>query len=153
MYCNETPTLLAYNARGGNEFDDLSGNIKRQQDTATKKHIASAYQNQKGKLGIYVHCEVNGKDTIKLGGQFWEKYRKMLLPITSIIEFLDGKLGVSESKKINNTKLKTDVNFKKRSLAKQASKLPASFELIAPSIGFGVGIGYGESNGAIVTGS
>ncbi|MGG6231142.1 hypothetical protein [Tenacibaculum sp. SDUM215027] len=74
----------------------------------------------------------------------------MLLPITSIIEFLDGKLGVSESKKINNTKLKTDVNFKKRSLAKQASKLPASFELIAPSIGFGVGIGYGESNGAIV---
>ncbi|WP_430729925.1 hypothetical protein [Tenacibaculum sp. SDUM215027] len=85
MYCNETPTLLGYNARGDNEFDDLSGNIKRQQDTVTKKHIASAYQNQKGKLGIYVHCEVSGKDTIKLGGQFWEKYRKMLSPFSVTI--------------------------------------------------------------------
>ncbi|MCL5247685.1 hypothetical protein M4I21_17870 [Cellulophaga sp. 20_2_10] len=149
LYYNETPTLLAHNARSSNEFDDFSGNIKRQQEKATKKHIASAYQNQKGKLGIYVHCEVNGKDTIKLGGQFWEKYRKMLSPITSIIEFLDGKLGVSEAKSINDTKLKTDLNFKKRSIAKQ-SELPVSFELMAPSIGFGVGIGYGESNGAIV---
>lgn len=139
LYYNESPTQLEYYDRRENEFDDLSGNIKRAELVSLKKRIGSAYHNQKSGFALSVDCEVNGKSTIHLSKIFAEKYKKNFKIIFDILDFLDDKLGVSVAKKEDEKQSKENINYNKR---KGLRDLPVSFELMPPSLGIGVGIGY-----------
>ncbi len=141
LYYKQTPTEMEFHKLSG--AADMSGQIKRKQEAATAKHIATAYQNQKSEFGIYVECEVDGSSKIKLGKDFAEKFRKMLAPLTWISSFMDDKLAVSNAK-AEQEKLKLSG---KKGLLARLNKLPMSFEIIAPNIGVGLGIGYGETQG------
>ncbi len=147
LYYNETPTQMEYHNLADNEFADMSGNIRRKREASTAKHISTAYQNQKSAFGIYVECEVDGSSKIKLGKDFAEKFRKMLAPLTWISSFMDDKLAASDAK-AEQEKLK--LNTGKKGLLARLNKLPMSFEIIAPNIGVGLGIGYGETQGHAV---
>ncbi|MDO6761666.1 hypothetical protein Q4566_15775 [Tamlana sp. 2_MG-2023] len=83
LYYKQTPTEMEYHQLSG--ANDMSGNIKRKRDTATSKHISTAYQNQKSEFGLYVECEIDGSSKIKLGKDFAEKFRTMIAPITWIV--------------------------------------------------------------------
>ncbi|WP_108867131.1 hypothetical protein [Aquimarina aquimarini] len=139
LYYNQTPTEMEYQSHSGDR--DMSGNIKRKREAATAKHISTAYQNQKSEFGLYVECEVDGSSKIKLGKDFAEKFRKMISPLTWMVDRLDSDLGVSNAKK-EEEKLKLSG---KKGLMARLNKLPMSFELKAPNIGVGLGIGYGET--------
>ncbi|WP_405266367.1 hypothetical protein [Cellulophaga sp. Ld12] len=142
LYYNETKT----NMGDGNFDEDITGRIKNKRDSADAKHIATAYQNQKSNFRFYVSCEVNGTKLDDLGKTFSEKYRKMFAPFTALVNKLDTDLGLSSAK------AETEILGKsgKKGLLARLNKLPMSFELIAPQLGVGVGIGYGESSGSLI---
>ena len=141
LYYNQNATEMEYHQLSG--VEDMSGSIKKKREAATAKHISTAYQNQKSKFGLYVECEVDGRNKIKLGKDFAEKFRKMMAPLTWIVDKLDTDLGVSNAK-AGEAKLKVSG---KKGLIARLNKLPMSFELTAPNIGVGIGIGYGETQG------
>ena len=86
-----------------NEGDINTSNNNKRKDIL-KKQISNelkSYVGSKSSFGIFVECEVSGEDdVIKLGGEFGEKYRKMLQPLFWIVNKLDGDLGVSDAKTV-----------------------------------------------------
>lgn len=149
LYYKTTTPLVEYYS-GFNEGDINTSNNNKRKDIL-KKQISNelkSYIGSKSSFGIFVECEVSGEDdVIKLGGEFGEKYRKMLQPLFWMVNKLDGDLGVSDAKS-EASKIRTGVAPK--GLKARLSALPMSFTLLPPSIGLGVGIGYGASqNGNI----
>ncbi len=148
LYYNDSPTQLDYFDRSKNEFDDLSGNIRRAEEASIKKRVASAYHNLKSGFAFSLDCEVSGEAPIHLSKAFSEKYRNTLKPIFDIIEFLDNKLGVSKAKEEDERQTRTSASYVKR---KGIRDLPVSFELKPPSLGIGASIGYSTDKNYIQT--
>lgn len=149
LYYKATTPLVEYYS-DFNEGDINTSNNNKRKDIL-KKQISNelkSYVGSKSSFGIFVECEVSGEDEVfQLGGEFGEKYRKMLQPLFWMVNKLDGDLGVSDAKS-EASKIRTGVAPK--GLKARLSALPMSFTLLPPAIGVGLGIGYGASqNGNI----
>ncbi len=98
---------------------------------------------QKSSFEVGIECELSGRSPLNLNTEFAEKIRGILAPILWIHDKLNSDIGVSNAKKENN-RLKASG---RSGLLKRLSRAPMSFTLVSPKIGFGVGIGYGETEG------
>lgn len=148
LYYNNTPTQLDYYERGENEFDDLSGNIRREREKAVKNRKSSTSHNLETGFAFSLDCEVSNKAPIHLSLAFSKKLRNLLEPIYSVRNFLDKYLGASKAKEEDEKKSKTDRNYLQR---KGIREFPISFEIKPPSLGIGLGIGYATTNQSIST--
>jgi len=151
LYYNTTTPLDEYYS-GFNEGKVNTQNNSTRKDILDKKvanHLQH-YVGRKTSFGLYVECEVSGEDdVIKLGNDFAEKYRTMLKPLFWIVNKVDGDLGVSDAQ-AENRRLQTSPATQKGLMAR-LNALPMSFELNPPSIGVGLGIGYGVSKTGHIT--
>lgn len=139
IYYKETPTQLEYFDRGNNEFDDLSGNIRRANESAEKKREATRSHLSKSEFGLSLICETGGSEPIEVSKAFSEKIRNTFGPLFSVIDFLDSLLGISKAKEEDHAQATSNSNYVKR---KGLRALPISFEIKPPSLGLGIGIGY-----------
>lgn len=150
LYYKATTELVEHYS-GFNERKINTSNNNKRKEILDKK-ISNGLQHYVGRkttFGLYVECEVAGEDdVIKLGDEFGEKYRKMCAPLYWMVETLDNDLGVSDAEE-EKSKLLSSPSTKEGLLARLKT-MPMEFELNPPSIGVGLGIGYGSSqNGKI----
>jgi hypothetical protein len=138
IFYKETTTKLEYFDRSNNEFDDLSGNIRRANESAEKKRESSLSHLSKTKFGLSLICEAGGSEPIEVSKAFSEKIRNTFGPIFTVIDFLDNLLGISKAKEEDHAQ-SSNPNYVKR---KGLRTLPISFEIKPPSLGLGIGIGY-----------
>ncbi|MBU3122023.1 hypothetical protein KN811_01285 [Sinomicrobium sp. 2019215] len=140
LYYEGTTELKDYYS-GFNEGDVNTSNNNERKEILDNL-VASELQRDVGRktsFGLYVECEINGGSTFKLGDKFAEKYRKMLAPLLWIVNKIDNDFNISEAKE-EDARLKRSAN---RGLMARLNALPMSFELLAPAVGAGIGIGYG----------
>ena len=127
--------------------DDPSGSIRKKRDAAINKKLSADLSGDlklnMTNFKLFVECEYSGGKKEIIGDTFAEKFRGMLSPIIWIKEKMDSVLGVSAAK-VESKRLKT---LAKPGLLARLNKLPMNFTLHAPAVGFGVGIGYGTTQG------
>ncbi len=144
-------TPLAEYYSGYNEGKENTANNNKRKDILNKS-ISNHLQHfvgRKTSFGLYVECEVSDKETIKLGDEFAEKFRKMCAPLFWMVNTLDSSIGVSNAKE-EQARLKASPNTKKGLLGR-LNKMPMEFELMPPSIGVGLGVNYGVSQTGAIT--
>lgn len=148
IYYKPTASLVEHYA------DSYEGRIKTSNSNTRldirERVINNAGQVEEGRKTSFtlgVECEISGEDDIiSLSKEMGEKYRKMLSPLLWIVNKLDGDLGISEARTENNH-IRTSGNT---GLLSRLNKVPMSFELEAPNIGVGLGIGFaGSKSGRI----
>ena len=148
IYYKPTASLVEHYA------DSYEGRIKTSNSNTRldirERMINNAGQVEEGRKTSFtlgVECEVIGEDDIiSLSKEMGEKYRKMLSPLLWIVNKLDGDLAISAARTENNH-IQTSGNT---GLLARLNKLPMSFELEAPNIGVGLGIGFaGSTTGKI----
>ncbi|WP_026449532.1 hypothetical protein [Aequorivita capsosiphonis] len=154
LYYENTNGMLDYYNKSqskGEQFpilsDDPSGNIKKKRDAAIKKKISAELSGELNlnltDFKLFVECEYSGGKKEIIGDTFAEKFRGMLSPIVWVKDKMDSVLGVTDAA-IESERLK---KVAKPGLLKRLNELPMSFTLHAPAVGFGVGIGYGATQG------
>lgn len=159
-YNIETPlyykanTALTEHYSGFNEGEINSSNNNKRKEILDKK-ISNGLQHYVGRkttFGLHVECEVSGEDdVINLGDEFGEKFREMCAPLFWMVDTLDNDLGVSDARE-EQTRLIASPDTKKGLLDRfNDSKLAMEFELNPPSVGVGLGIGYGSSKDGRIT--
>lgn len=157
-YNIETPlyykanTALTEHYSGFNEGEINSSNNNKRKEILDKK-VSNGLQHYVGRkttFGLHVECEVSGEDdVINLGDEFGEKFREMCAPLFWMVDTLDNDLGVSDAREEQANLLSSPST--KKGLWDRLNKLPMEFELNPPSIGIGLGIGYGSSKDGRIT--
>ncbi|MGG6231136.1 hypothetical protein [Tenacibaculum sp. SDUM215027] len=149
IYYKASDNLIDYYS-GYSEGDVSTSNNKARKDILDKtiSNELKSFTGSKSNFEISVDCEINGSKTIALSKEFGEKFRKMLSPVMWIINTLssDEEGGLN----LNGAKQENKILNKKKGLVARLSKRPMSFTIAPPSLGVGVGIGYGESSGTKV---
>lgn len=155
LYYKANTTLTEYYSgfnegkikEGDNEREIVTSNNNKRKDILSKSisNNLQHFAGRKTSFGLSVDCEVSGDGVISLSDEFSEKYRKMLSPIFWMVNKLDGDLGVSDARQ-EQARLLSSSSTKKGLLDRLTnSKFPMEFELKPPSLGAGIGIGYGAS--------
>ncbi|MGS2737978.1 hypothetical protein [Sinomicrobium sp. M5D2P17] len=142
LYYEGTTELKDYYS-GFNEGDVNTSNNSTRKEILDNL-ITNDLQHEVGRktsFGLYVECEINGGSKFKLGDKFAEKYRKMLAPLLWIVNKLDSDLGVSDAKREETRIRRSGGN----GILARLNALPMSFELMAPSVGVGIGYGLTEN--------
>ncbi|MBL4746311.1 MAG: hypothetical protein JKY08_08070 [Flavobacteriaceae bacterium] len=153
LYYGVTEETATYSARFHESTDSygrplLVSSNSRQRQQILDKEISNALlgiSGQETSFNIGIQCQIGNSSPFNLNKLYEKKFQSMLAPLMWIHDFIDSTFGVSDAKQINK-KIKAKKVGKFNKLAARLNKLPMSFELIAPQIAMGFGIGYGNAN-------